>query len=90
MTPIWKQASSSAGFYRLRAGLLENNKTVWMFDNEIDWVMRICCVSPYRQAARFAEGIQMQMCDTRPSTSNDSSQDEPGKVFNVRRVSLGV
>jgi len=40
MTPIWKQASSSAGFYRLRAGLLENNKTVWMFDNEIDWVIQ--------------------------------------------------
>jgi hypothetical protein len=39
VTPIWKQANSSAGFYRPRAGRLENNKMVWMFDNEIDWVI---------------------------------------------------
>ena len=25
-----------------------------MFDNEIDWVMRIGCASSYQQAARFA------------------------------------
>jgi hypothetical protein len=41
MMPIWKQAKASAGFYRLRAGSLDNNKVGWMFDNEIDWVMRI-------------------------------------------------
>jgi hypothetical protein len=32
-----------------------------MFDNEIDWVMRIHCVSPYQQAARLAEEMQMWM-----------------------------
>jgi hypothetical protein len=30
-----------AGLHRLRAGLFGNNGKVWMFDNEIDWVMRI-------------------------------------------------
>jgi hypothetical protein len=33
----------------------------WMFDNEIDWVMRIHCASPYQQAARFAEEMQEWM-----------------------------
>ena len=61
MTSIWKQANSSAGFYRLRAGLPENNRKVWMFDNEIDWVMRIRCASPYQRAARLAEGMHVQM-----------------------------
>jgi hypothetical protein len=40
MTPIWKQAVM-AGFNSPRAGLSWQHKKVWMFDNEIDWVMRI-------------------------------------------------
>jgi hypothetical protein len=32
-----------------------------MFDNEIDWVMRIGCVSPYQLAARRAEGMRIWM-----------------------------
>jgi hypothetical protein len=32
-----------------------------MFDNEIDWVMRIKCASSYRRAARQAEGMRMTM-----------------------------
>jgi hypothetical protein len=46
VTPIRRQAAQSfetvsAGFHRPRAGLLDNSEKVWMFDNEIDWVMRI-------------------------------------------------
>jgi hypothetical protein len=32
-----------------------------MFDNEIDWVMRIRCVSSYRLALGLAEGMQGRM-----------------------------
>ena len=32
-----------------------------MFDNEIDWVMRIECVSPYQAAQRRAEGMRLKM-----------------------------
>jgi hypothetical protein len=32
-----------------------------MFDNEIDWVMRIGSASPYQQAARQAEGMRWKM-----------------------------
>ena len=47
--------------HRLRAGLLAKVSKVWMFDNEIDWVMRIKCASSYRRAARQAEGMRMTM-----------------------------
>jgi len=45
-TPIWRQAgqANEIGWqvsHRLRAGYLEKDETVWMFDNEIDWVMRM-------------------------------------------------
>jgi hypothetical protein len=30
-----------------------------MFDNEIDWVMRIGCASSYRPVARLAEGMRI-------------------------------
>jgi hypothetical protein len=55
VTPIWKQANSSAGFYRPRAGRLENNKMVWMFDNEIDWVIAHLALIP-RTGGRKAAG----------------------------------
>ena len=32
-----------------------------MFDNEIDWVMRIGCAPSYPRAARQSEGVQIKM-----------------------------
>jgi len=32
-----------------------------MFDNEIDWVMRIDSASPYQRAARQAEEMRSEM-----------------------------
>jgi hypothetical protein len=40
---------------------------------------------------RFSEGISADSANTRPSTSNELLQvSNSGKVFKVRRVSLGV
>jgi hypothetical protein len=40
LTPIWKQARQLAGFSTARGrAVRENDETVWMFDNEIDWVI---------------------------------------------------
>jgi hypothetical protein len=42
--------------HRLRAGLLDKNDKVWMFDNEIDWVMRIGRLFLVPAAVRPLEG----------------------------------
>ena len=47
--------SGPAGFYRLRAGLLDKNDKVWMFDNEIDWVIAHHALV-YRTGRREATG----------------------------------
>jgi hypothetical protein len=40
LTPIWKQARQLAGFSTAQGrAVRENDETVWMFDNEIDWVI---------------------------------------------------
>ena len=60
-TPIWRQAgqANEIGWqvsHRLRAGYLEKDETVWMFDNEIDWVMRIWHLLLVLAAVRQLEG----------------------------------
>jgi len=39
-----------AGFNSLRAGPLRRKKQAWMFDNEIDWVMRLEMLQVRREA----------------------------------------
>jgi len=42
VTPIWEQAGNSGRFPTAPGRAVSiKNETVWMFDNEIDWVMRI-------------------------------------------------
>jgi hypothetical protein len=60
-TPIWRQAGQANEIgrqvsHRLRAGYLEKDETVWMFDNEIDWVMRMECTFLVPGAVRQLEG----------------------------------
>ena len=43
--------------YRLRAGTFRELDKVWIFDNEIDWVMRIWFLSLVPAAARQLEWI---------------------------------
>ena len=50
-----------AGFYRLRAGRPRKQGKVWMFDNEIDWVMRIWSVSSYQLPRGVLKGCKRQM-----------------------------
>jgi len=64
-TPIRRQAAQSfetvpAGFHRLRAGLF-NHEKVWMFDNEIDWVMRIWHLSLVPAAQKAVGRVSAQM-----------------------------
>jgi hypothetical protein len=60
--PIWKQAAPSrkiwqAGFSTaLGRAVRETAETVWMFDNEIDWVMRIGRLFLVLLAVRRVEG----------------------------------
>ena len=61
MTPIWRQATQSfgvvmAGFPPPQGGPSWKNWKVWMFDNEIDWVMRIVRLFLVPSAARQMEG----------------------------------
>jgi hypothetical protein len=49
MTPIRRQAGNIRQVFTAsgRAFLIKHQG--WIFDNEIDWVMRIECVSPYQR-----------------------------------------
>jgi hypothetical protein len=64
MTPIWKQAvqsfeTGSAGFLPPQGGpSAKKNETVWMFDNEIDWVKRIWLLSLVPAAVRHLDGTE--------------------------------
>jgi hypothetical protein len=63
-----------------------------MFDNEIDWVMRIKVHLRNREPrGSLRDALVDDAIHTRPSTSNELLQvSNSGKVFKVRRVSLGV
>ena len=60
VTPIWKQGCldlfRQRVSYRLRAGRSRKDESVLMFDNEIDWVMRIERLFLVPAAARRLEG----------------------------------
>jgi hypothetical protein len=61
-----------------------------MFDNEIDWVMRIKSASPYQQAARQTEEMRSTMTQLQGRAHCRAAEMRRMQVFNVRRVSLGV
>ena len=66
MTPIWKQVDLDfririSWFQPPKGGPSTKSEKVWMFDNEIDWVMRIRCASSYRLALWLAEGMRIWM-----------------------------
>ena len=64
VTTIWKQEGQVFGpgwkvSYRLRAGRSQKDETVWMFDNEIDWVIAHRALV-YRTGGREAAGGRLQ------------------------------
>ena len=52
-----KQAGSIRQVSTASGRAFSINREGLMFDNEIDWVMRIGCMSPYQRAVRLSEGI---------------------------------
>jgi len=80
----------AAGFNRSRAGRPEETDwTVWMFDNEIDWVTCLESCRFRREAQPGGASLQMRL-NTRPSTSNELLKLVTQASVQVRRVSLGV
>jgi hypothetical protein len=61
MAAISKHAELLGRFLQPQGWVFSAKEKIWMFDNEIDWVMRIRCASSYQRAARHAEGMQHQM-----------------------------
>ena len=78
----------SAGFNGLRAGLLDMEKA-WMFDNEIDWVMRLEMLTwpAVRRVERrkFLNTFEYKAEHKQLSSSKTGIQ----ASVQVRRVSLG-
>jgi hypothetical protein len=58
---IRRQAGNFGRFQPPQGGPSRKIGKVWMFDNEIDWVMRHLGVSPYQVAARRTEGMPHKM-----------------------------
>ena len=57
LTPIRGQAGNIGWFPPPQGGPLKEG---WIFDNEIDWVMRICSASFVPVAARLLKGCEVR------------------------------